>query len=405
MKCKYSINYKSYIILICINNNLYIKLLLIIFIINFLFLNINNYPKKNYILNLQTKSRIQQLIEGKIYIDLCLKGLLIINKKFHLKNKPKISVIIPAYNCEKTIIPSVRSIQNQNFLEIEIIIINDFSKDNSSFVIEKLKKKDSRIKIINNNKNMGTLYSRCIGAMTAKGAYIFSLDDDDLFFNNDIFEYIYNSAEDGKFDIISFKSIYTKNYRNNISKMYDNPFSHHPNNLTLFQPELSNYPLKKNKKYIYNDIHIWAKSIKNELYKKAVNLLGKKRFSIFMSWAEDTSMIFIIFNIAKSYKFVDKYGVIHLNSHITSSFTQPKDNKIFGEIYLLDIIFDFSKNNSNKNLAVDYALFIERLYKYNKFKKDKNSYYLKFILQKIINCKFISKQNKLKIEKKFKNFF
>ena len=252
---------------------------------------------------------------------------------------------------------------------------------------------------------MGTLYSRCIGAMTAKGAYIFSLDDDDLFFNNDIFEYIYNSAEDGKFDIISFKSIYTKNYRNNISKMYDNPFSHHPNNLTLFQPELSNYPLKKNKKYIYNDIHIWAKSIKNELYKKAVNLLGKKRFSIFMSWAEDTSMIFIIFNIAKSYKFVDKYGVIHLNSHITSSFTQPKDNKIFGEIYLLDIIFDFSKNNSNKNLAVDYALFIERLYKYNKFKKDKNSYYLKFILQKIINCKFISKQNKLKIEKKFKNFF
>jgi glycosyltransferase involved in cell wall biosynthesis len=307
------------------------------------------------------------------------------------------------YNCEKSIIPSIRSIQNQQFLGIEIIIVNDFSKDNSSFVIEKLKKKDSRIKIINNNKNMGTLYSRCIGVINAKGKYIFSLDQDDLFFNYDIFKYIYNIAKDGNFDIISFKSIYIANYRDNISKMHDSPFSHHPNNLILFQPKLSKYPI--NKKKLYNDIHIWAKSIKKEVYKKAVNLLGKKRYSVFMSWAEDTSMIFIIFNIAKSFKFVDKYGVIHLNANITSSFTQPKNKKIFGEIYLLDIIFDFSKNNSNKNLAVDYALYIKPHYNYNKFKKDKNYNYLNLILQKIINCKFISKSNKLKIKNKFKDFF
>ena len=50
-------------------------------------------------------------------------------------------MIIPVYNCEKLIIPSIRSIKNQQFLSIEIIIVNDFSKDNSSFVIEKLKKK------------------------------------------------------------------------------------------------------------------------------------------------------------------------------------------------------------------------------------------------------------------------
>ena len=312
-------------------------------------------------------------------------------------------MIIPVYNCEKTIISSIRSIQNQNFFELEIIIVNDFSKDNSSFLIEKLQKKDSRIKIINNNKNMGTLYSRCIGAIAAKGSYIFSLDNDDLFFNYDVFDYIYNIAEDGKYDIISFKSIFTKNYNNSISKMYDNPFSKHPNNLTLFQPELSKYPLNKRK--IYNDIHIWAKSIKNEVYKKAVNLLGKERYSVFMSWAEDTSMIFIIFNIAKSFKFIDKYGVIHLVSRITASFTQSYNNKIFGEIYLLNIIFDFSKNNSNKNLAADYALFIKRHYNYNKSQMDKNHYYLNYTLQKIINCKFISKQNKVNIQKSFKKFF
>ena len=124
-----------------------------------------------------------------------------------------------------------------------------------------------------------------------------------------------------------------------------------------------------------------------------------------MSWAEDTSMIFIIFNIAKSFKFVDKYGVIHLNANITSSFTQPQNKKIFGEIYFLDIIFDFSKNNSNKNLAVDFALFLKNHYKYNKFKKDRNYNYLNLILQKIIKYKFINKPNKLKIKNKLKDFF
>ena len=355
------------------------------------------------ILYLQTKKRINQLIKGKIYIDICLKGVLI-NKNYNKKTKPKISAIIPVYNCEKTIIPSIRSIQNQLFVDIEIIIINDFSKDNSSFLIEKLQRKDSRIKTINNNKNMGTLYSRCIGAIAAKGKYIFSLDHDDLFFNNDVFEYIYNVAENGNFDIISFKSIYTTSYSNKISKMFDNPFSHHRNNLTLFQPQLSKYPITKRK--IYNDIHIWAKSIRNEVYKKAVNLLGEQRYSLFMSWAEDTSMIFIIFNIANSFRFVDKYGVIHLNSHVTASFTQPKKNKFFGEVFLLDIIFDFSKNNSNKNLAVYYALFIKRHYKYySKFKTDKEHYYLNNTLYKIINCKFINKTNKAMIKKEFKSYF
>ena len=253
---------------------------------------------------------------------------------------------------------------------------NDYSKDNSSFIVEKLQKKDSRIKIINNNKNMGTLYSRCIGAIIAKGTYIFSLDDDDLFLNNDVFEYIYNIAENGKFDIIGFKSVFTTKYTNKIEQIFDNPFSHHPNNLSLFQPQLSEYPLIKRKRHIYNDINIWTKSIKNEVYKKACNLLGKKRYSIFMSWAEDTSIIFVIFNIAKSFKFVDKYGLIHLVSRITASFTQPKNNKFFGEIFLLDVIFDFSKNNTSKDLAIYYALYIKRLHRLNKIENNKNHCYL-----------------------------
>ena len=69
--------------------------------------------------------------------------------------------------------------------------------------------------------------------------------------------------------------------------------------------------------------------VNKEIYIKAINALGKERYSNFISWAEDTSMIFIIFNIAKSYKFISKYGIFHLISEKTASFTQTSDKKIF----------------------------------------------------------------------------
>ena len=56
--------------------------------------------------------------------------------------------------------------------DFEIILINDNSTDNSLKIIRKMKSYDNRIHIINNHKNMGTLYSRCIGVLNSKGKYI-----------------------------------------------------------------------------------------------------------------------------------------------------------------------------------------------------------------------------------------
>ena len=55
---------------------------------------------------------------------------------------------------------------------------------------------------------MGTLYSRSIGALSAKGEYIFPLDYEDLFLDYDVFETIYNIAEQNNFDIVEFKAIF-----------------------------------------------------------------------------------------------------------------------------------------------------------------------------------------------------
>ena len=75
--------------------------------------------------------------------------------------------------------------------KIEILLINDYSIDNTSRIIKKAQKYDHRIKIINNNKNMGALYSRSIAALMSKGEYIFSLDNDDMYFYSEVFDYIY----------------------------------------------------------------------------------------------------------------------------------------------------------------------------------------------------------------------
>ena len=99
---------------------------------------------------------------AKDFINKSIEGISLNNNSFILNVNPKISVVIPIYNCEKTIKRAITSIQNQNFTNFEIILVNDLSNDNSLEVINNLKKNDPRIKIFNNHKNMGTLYSRSI---------------------------------------------------------------------------------------------------------------------------------------------------------------------------------------------------------------------------------------------------
>ena len=75
------------------------------------------------------------------------------------------------FNCEKTIKFTLNSIQYQNMPDFEIILINDFSIDNTLKLINNIAKMDKRIKVINNHKNMGTLFSRSIGVLISKGEY------------------------------------------------------------------------------------------------------------------------------------------------------------------------------------------------------------------------------------------
>ena len=354
-----------------------------------------------FIIYIFENCNLSEKLFSKKYAIEFLKNFLLddlnnINLNFTINNPPNISIIIPLYNCKNSIEKSIKSIQYQTFSNYEIILINDFSNDNTSNIINYLKSRDSRIKIINNNKNMGTLYSRSIGALSAKGKYIYCLDNDDLFYDKNLFKRIYEIAEETGYDIVGFKSYFTKKYSTKLklSEISVSPFSHHSSNLTLTQPKLGLFPISKKGKYSPNDYHIWGKSIKTKIYKTAVNYLGKKNYSFYNCWTEDISIVFILFNIAQSFIFIGIFGILHLDYKQSTSYTLPNSKKLMAELYLLNIIIDFIQNKeNNKNYIIQKLISIlkgdySRTFNYNHIK------FLNLIIKKILIIKSLNEREK-----------
>lgn len=120
------------------------------------------------------------------------------------KEKYKVSVVIPVYNVDKYLTECLESVINQTLKEIEIILINDGSIDNSFKIIEKYQKIDNRIKVIN-QKNQGQSVARNNGLKLAKGEYIYFMDSDD-FIDLDMFELCYEKSQIENLDFLTFDS-------------------------------------------------------------------------------------------------------------------------------------------------------------------------------------------------------
>ena len=103
-------------------------------------------------------------------------------------NKPLVSVVVPTHNDSKYISEAIASIVNQTYDNLEIIVIDDFSTDNTVEIIESFN--DKRIKIIRNDTNRGAAYSRNIGIKNCTGEYISFMDGDDIWSLNKTEEHV-----------------------------------------------------------------------------------------------------------------------------------------------------------------------------------------------------------------------
>jgi glycosyltransferase involved in cell wall biosynthesis len=155
--------------------------------------------------NLNTKNNSLLIIKIKIILIIIIYILYIKIKDLLFKMKmPKVSVFLPIYNKQLYLNRSINSIQIQTLKDIEIVAVNDGSTDYSLKMLKNMAKKDNRIKVINNDRNHGLLYSRAMGIINSSGEYVMNLDPDDKLEWKDNLAELYNYSKKYNLDFLRF---------------------------------------------------------------------------------------------------------------------------------------------------------------------------------------------------------
>ena len=332
-----------------------------------------------------------------IFDNFC-KNKIKMRKKMEKMKNPKVSVISPICNRERFLIRFLKSIQFQNFDDIEIILVDDKSTDNSVKILEEYQKKDKRIKIIKLKRNKGTFFARNIGVLYSQAKYIILPDPDII--SKDIINSCLYYAENYNFEIIRYHS-----YKGNKQLIkFDNEKSK-----PIYQPELQTYLFYANKELKRVDFYINNKMITKKLFIKALNLLNNFYLNLYMTILEDQLMIFILYKTAKSFYYLKKYGYYHKLNSISVCNNKFKLTHMRIKYYFIYIklVYEYSKNiKIEKDIAnylfasLNSKIKIEKELSSSPFNNDFYFYY--DIINTLLNCKFISEEN-ISILHKLKN--
>lgn len=236
-----------------------------------------------------------------------------------------ISVIIPVYSGEKYIRKCLDSVINQTKKEIEIVVVNDGSADNTESIIKEYK--DKRIKYFKNT-NHGIGYSRNFGVSKSSGKYIMFLDSDD-YIDKDECKLLYEKCLEDDLDI-SICDFY-KVYNNDLIEV----------NLGDFKSS----SLKDNPDIITEFLNPWGK-----LYNKKILTDNKIKFVENLKY-EDAPFVIETFCNAKKIGKVNKplhYYVIHGNSETT-----VRDEKCFDILKIVDKIRKYTKDKEYLKDKID----------------------------------------------------
>ena len=303
----------------CLNK---INLLIVIIIIFFVFNNFRSYNSKNkddkkiilYKENYINFREIESFEKNLSLNQNIFKEFIHINNnnkliegniKFKKSYNPDITVIITIYNQADFLHKCLRSVQNQSLKNIEIIIIDDCSLDNSTELIMQYQKEDERIILISHNTNEGTIKSRTDGIRKARGKYITIVDGDDALIHKDILKNSLYIAQKARLDVIEFHVAIFMNEKFKDIYNYSNINISH----IIYQPEIrTKFFFKMNKYYYIQNRIIYSKLIKKELFIEVLSFIGDEFLNDYINYAEDTLMIISIFHLAKSYYIMKEFG-------------------------------------------------------------------------------------------------
>ena len=287
----------------------------------------------------------------------------------------KVSIIVPVYNVEEYLDKCIESLTNQTLKEIEIIMVNDGSPDNSEKIIKKWIKKDSRIKLYN-KENGGQASARNLGLTKATGEYIAFVDSDD-YVDKKMYEELYNQAKLKKLDILLCNYLFDYG-NNNIVK---------------------NEPIFENEGYIsVSDYMMSSPGPCNKIYKKA--FLDKAKFKFPEGFIyEDLAVIPILGIHNPKVEYINKCYYYYFQSPTSTLRNieyKTKYEDLFTAIeYLYNNVIDKGYNEELEHILTCHFLYLgsHNFYKYKKYEMvDKIGYQMKKYFPKWHKNKYLKEK-------------
>lgn len=298
----------------------------------------------------------------------------------------KVSVIVPVYNTELYLERCLNSILNQTFKDIELIIVNDNSNDNSHKIIETFINENNNIKYIDNKENKGVSNCRNEAIKISSGEYILFIDSDD-YLDENMIETMYNEASNNDLDIAMcgyFVDYEDGNTQNRIINLDENRI-------------YSGYEILSEILHHKNGVtgHSWNKLIKASILKEN-NIQYPEHMKIY----EDIAFFSRLFPYCKRIKNIKKifYHYIQRNN---SSIKIIDDNIILDTEEIIKIV---NKNITNLNLMSkfrdEYCAFVMRMFSvesYKLYSYSNNSDIQKKYIKRLINSDILSIRENYKI--------
>ena len=315
--------------------------------------NMIDYDKEHIFFDNNFIKRKDQL-DFKDFAKLCEDEKLIYKNIEKESNQPFISIIFASFNKEKEIMRSVRSIQNQSLKNIEIIIVDDCSTDNSSNYYNLLLKTNPRIRLFYHLTNMGVWRSRIDGLLYSKGKYMIFFDVGDLYEDNYVLEDAFNVIE--KYNLDSVKMFFRLIYDLNNLTYNEIPFKTDVNQTKVSSKKNMFRDCKK----IFGgyDGVIWNGLLKSDVYIKGLYLLNNEVLNIYKNLWEDRWWTRLMYLSSNNLLIIKRFCYLYYkdikNDHLFFAKTiKEKDRLIHEFVYFLYFDINFLPKEDDKKIIID----------------------------------------------------
>lgn len=269
-----------------------------------------------------------------------------------VETAPLVSVVMIAYNVEKTLARTMDSLVGQAMKEIEILCVDDCSTDATAEILQDYARRDERIRLLRHEKNSGPLAARHTGLMRARGKYVLLVDAGDELTENAC-ERLYREIERQGVDVLQFGTVLRpepgtrpteeqKQWLRNYLRVPD---------AALFRKEFRPGELLKlcfvEKRFSYN---VWNKIYRREVLQQAHSQYAGERVLM----ADDVLMFFMVLCYARRYGVFDQSFYVYYVGGGMSTETRVTDQRIerAAEEYLVYLLAEKWAGNTSVSEAV-----------------------------------------------------